>query len=164
MVMNLVEFVRQNNINCIEGEQFSHSPEFFKIRQFEQTCHTIHGAPFLEPETCEVKEFDVVLKGSVQEKWDRKEKTTRRRFLVERMFRYPGMPEGLEEIEDTMSAGETIEEAVAALEAERQRFEFFKRYDLMDTGRYWLNRDLKRCAVDDGQVVVIDRRRFTDAR
>ena len=35
--------------------------------------------------------------------------------------------------------------------------EFFKKFDLIDTGRYWLNRDLKRCIVDDGKVVVIDK-------
>ena len=59
-------------------------------------------------------------------------------------------------IEDSVAAGRTIDEATVSLEAERQRFEFFKRYDLIDTGRYWLNRDLKRCLVDDGKVIVID--------
>jgi len=58
--------------------------------------------------------------------------------------------------QDAVPAGKTIDEAIEMLEAERQRFEFFKRYDLIDTGRYWLNRDLKRCLVDDGQVIVID--------
>ena len=55
-----------------------------------------------------------------------------------------------------LSAGTTIDEAMESLEVERQRFEFFKRYDLIDTGRYWLNRDLKRCLVDEGKVVVTD--------
>ena len=51
---------------------------------------------------------------------------------------------------------DTIDEAIESFETEKQRFEFFKRYDLIDTGRYWLNRDLKRCLVDDGKVVVMD--------
>ena len=55
-----------------------------------------------------------------------------------------------------MPAGKSIDEAIEMLEAERQRFEFFKRFDLIDTARYWLNRDLKRCLADEGKVVVID--------
>lgn len=43
-----------------------------------------------------------------------------------------------------------------SLEADRERFEFFKRYDLIDAGRYWLNRELKRCFVEEGRVVVMD--------
>jgi len=126
------------------------------MRQFEQTCHTICGVPFLESQTYEIKEFDVVLKGSVEEKWDKNEKKTKRQFFVDRTFRYPGLPEGLESIEDAVPAGATVEEALAALEAERERLEFFQRYDLIDAGRYWLNRELKRCFVEDGRVVVMD--------
>lgn len=66
------------------------------------------------------------------------------------------MPGDLETIDDAVPAGKTIDEAVESLEAERQHFAFFKRYDLIDTGRYWLNRDLKRCLIDEGKVVVID--------
>ncbi len=150
--MNLTEFIRQNSIQCSGGEGFVHSPEFFKIRQFEQTCHAIRGVPFLEPETYQVSEFDVALKGSVQEKWDRQERKTRRQFFIDRVFSHPGSPEG---VEDAVPAGPSIDEAVAALEAERERFEFFRRYDLIDTGRYWLNRQLKRCFVEDGRVVVL---------
>ena len=79
----------------------------------------------------------------------------RRQFFVDRVFSYPGSPEG---IEDAVPAGQNIEETVAALEAEGERFEFFQRYDLIDAGRYWLNRQLKRCFVEDGRVVVLDRR------
>jgi hypothetical protein len=42
------------------------------------------------------------------------------------------------------------------LETEKERFEFFKRYALVDTGRYWLNRELKRCFVEDDKVIVTD--------
>ena len=66
------------------------------------------------------------------------------------------MPEELGNIEDAVDAGKTIDEAIDMLAIEQERFEFFKRYDLIDAGRYWLNRDLKRCFVDDGQVIVID--------
>ena len=76
--MNLSEFIRKNDIKCKDGEEFDHSPEFFKIREFERTCHTISGVAFVEPEMCEVKEFDVVLKGSVRERWNKKEKKTRK--------------------------------------------------------------------------------------
>jgi hypothetical protein len=154
--MNLTEFIRQNDIKCVDGSDFEHSPEFFQIRQFEQTCHTIRGVLFIEREMYEVKEFDVVLKGSVQEKWDRKDKKTKREFFIDRTFRYPGLSEGLESIEDAVPAGKSIDEALASLEEERERFEFFKRYDLIDAGRYWLNRKLKRCFVEDGRVVVMD--------
>lgn len=75
---------------------------------------------------------------------------------MDRAFRYPDLPEGLEAIEDTMSAGKTIDEAIEGLDAERQRFAFFERYDLIDAGKCWLNRDLKRCFVGEGRVVVID--------
>lgn len=148
--MNLSEFIRQNDIKGTDGSDFEHSPEFFRIRRFEQTRHTIRGIPFLEPETYEVKEFDVVLKGSVQEKWDGSEKKIKRQFLLERTFQYPDPHEGFGNIEDAVPAGKTIDEAAEMLEAGRQRFEFFQRYDLIDAGRYWLNRDGQRCFVEDG--------------
>ena len=153
--MNLVEFVRHNNIKSVDGEEFSHSPEFFKMRQFEQTCHTIGRVLFLEPESYEVKEFDVVLKGLIHEKWDRRAKKTKRQFFIDRSFRYPGLAADVERVDDAVPAGSSIDEAIALLEAEWGRFEFFQRYDLIDTGRYWLNRELQRCMVEDGRVVVI---------
>ena len=154
--MNLVEFVRQNDIKSVDGGDFDHSPEFAKMRQFEQTCHTIRGVLFVEPETYAFRQFDVVLRGSVQEKWDRRERKNNRQFFIDRTFRYPGLSEGLESIEDAVPAGKTVDEAMASLEADRERFDFFKRYDLIDAGRYWLNRDLKRCFVEDGRVIAIN--------
>mgnify|MGYP006308054819 CR=1 FL=1 len=152
--MNLVEFIRCNNIQCVDGQEFGHSPEFFQIREFARTCHIVRGIPFLDPETYEVGTFDVTLRGSVRERWDRKKKT-KKQFFVDRTFRYPDMAEDLESIEDAVPAGNSIDEAIASLGEERERFEFFKRYDLIDTGRYWLNRELQRCIVDRGRVVVI---------
>ena len=154
--MKLTEFIRQNDIKCTDGEAFDNSPEFIKMKEFERTYHTISGVPFLDPETHEVKEIDVTLVGYVQENWDRNEKKTKLRFFVNRSFRYPDLPEDFETIEDSVVAGKNIDEAIEILEAQRERFEFFKRYDLIDTGRYWLNRDLRRCFVDEGRVVVID--------
>lgn len=154
--MNLTEFIRQNDIKCNDGEEFSNSPEFCKMKGFEKTFHMIYGVPFLDPETYEIKDFDVMLTGSIQEKWDRNEKKTKRGFFVNRSFMYPELPEDVASIDDSVVAGRTIDEAIETLEAERQRFDFFKRYDLIDTGRYWLNRDLKRCFVDEGKVIVID--------
>jgi len=154
--MNLTEFFRQNDIKCKDGGDFSHSPEFFKMKEFEKTCHIIYAVLFLEPETYKVKEFDVILTGFIQERWDKQLKKTKRKFFVNRSFTYPDLPEDFETIEDSVEAGKTIDEAIETLEAERQRFEFFKKFDLIDTGRYWLNRDLKRCIVDDGKVIVID--------
>jgi hypothetical protein len=154
--MNLTEFVRKNDIKCKDGEEFSHSPEFFKMKGFEKTCHIIYTVPFLDPETYRVKEFDVILTGFIEEKWDRKLKKTKRKFLINRSFTYHDLPEDFETIEDSVDAGKTIDEAIESMEAERQRFAFFKEFDLIETERYWLNRDLKRCLVDDGQVIVID--------
>ena len=154
--MNLTEFIRKNDIKCKDGEEFGHSPEFLKMKEFENTCHITYGVLFLEPETYKVKEFDVMLTGFIQEKWDKNEKKTKRRFFINRSFTFPDSPENFETIEDSVVVGKTIDEAIESLEAERQRFEFFKRHDLIDTGRYWLNRDLKRCLVDDGKVVVIE--------
>ena len=156
MKMNLTEFIRQNDIKCKDGEEFDNSPEFFKMKEFEKTCHIIYVVPFLEPETYKVKEFDIMLTGFIKEKWDKNLKKTKRQFFVNRSFTYPEMPGGFNTIEDTVAAGKTIDEAVEMLEAERERFQFFKRYDLIDIGRYWLNRDLRRCLVDDGEVVVIN--------
>ena len=153
--MNLTEFIRRNNIQAVDGDDFDHSPEFVRMRQFEQTAHAIHGVPFIEPETRAIKEFDVVLKGSVQEKWDPRERKSKHQFFIDRTFRHSGLSEDVETIEDAVPAGKTIDEAMAMLEAERERFEFFRRYDLIDTGRYWLNRQLKRCVVTDGRVIVI---------
>jgi len=155
--MNLTEFVRKNDIKCKDGEEFSHSPEFFKMKEFERMCHIIYTVPFLEPETYKVKEFDVILTGYIEEKWDKQLKETKRRFFINRLFTHPDLPEGFEAIEDSVDVGRTIEEAIESMELERQRFEFFRKFDLIDTGRYWLNRDLKRCIVDDGKVVVIDK-------
>jgi len=146
--MNLTEFIRQNDIKCSNGEEFDHSPEFFKIKEFERTSHAICRVPFWQRETDKIIKFDVMLKGFAYEKWDKKAKKTKQRFFVNRSFQYPDLPEGFETIEDSVDAGKSIDEAVEMLEAERQRFEFFRRYDLIDTGRYWLNRDLKRCLVD----------------
>src|SRR3974390_2795647 len=117
--MNLVEFISENNIKSVEGEECDHSPEFSRMREFEQTCHTIRGIPFLEAETYEIKEFDVVLKGSVQEKWDHQAKKTKRQFFIDRTFRYPGLPDDLECIGDVVPLGGSIDEAVASLENER---------------------------------------------
>ena len=154
--MKLTEFIRQNDIKCTDGEEFSNSPEFIKMKEFEGTCHRIYGVPFLDPETHEVKEIDVTLTGYVQEKWEKNEKKTKQRFFMNRSFRYPDLPEDFETIDDSFVAGKNIDEAIEILEAQRERFEFFKRYDLIDTGRYWLNRDLRRCFVDEGKVIVID--------
>ena len=154
--MNLTEFVRKNDIKCVDGADFDHSPDFYKMQRFEKTCHTVTDVPFLETETYIVKKFDIHLTGFIKEKWNKAEKKTKRQFFVNRSFTYPDMPDEVETIEDSFTAGKTIDEAIAAIEAERQRFEFFKEFDLIDTGRYWLNRDLKRCLVMDGQVIVID--------
>jgi len=126
------------------------------MKEFEKTCHIIYAVLFLESETYKVKEFDVILTGFIQERWDKQLKKTKRKFFVNRLFTYPDLPEDFETIEDSVEAGKTIDEAIETLEAERQRFEFFKKFDLIDTGRYWLNRDLKRCIVDNGKVIVID--------
>jgi hypothetical protein len=154
--MKLTEVFRQNDIKCTGGEAFDDGPEFFKVREFERTCHRIHGVPFLDPQTRRVKEFNVTLTGYVQEQWDQFEKKTKQRFLVNRSFRAPDSPPNSKTIDDSVVAGRNIDEAIEILEDQRERFEFFRRYDLIDTGRYWLNRDLKRCLVDEGKVVVID--------
>ena len=154
--MNLAEFIRQNDIKCVDGAEFDHSPDFYKMQRFEKTCHTIYGVLFLEPETYIVKEFDIHLTGFIKEKWSKAEKKTKRQFFINRSFIYPDMPVEIETIEDSFTAGKTIDDAIAALETERQRFEFFKQFDLIDTGRYWLNRELKRCLVMNGQVIVLD--------
>lgn len=154
--MNLTEFVRKNDIKCKDGEEFSHSPKFFKMKEFERTRHIVYAVPFLESETYKVKELDVSLVGFIEEKWDKKSKTTKRKFFINRSFAYADLPEDVETIEDSVDAGETLDEAIEIMEAERQRFEFFKKFDLIDTGRYWLNRESKRCIVDDGKVVIID--------
>ena len=154
--MKLTEFIRQNDIKCTNGEAFDNSPEFIKMKEFERTCRRIYGVPFLDSETNEVKEIDVTLIGYVLENWDKFEKKTKRRFFINRSFKYPDLPENFETIDDSVVAGKNIDEAIEILEAQRERFEFFKRYDLIDTGRYWLNRDLRRCFVDEGRVVVID--------
>ncbi|MFC1637275.1 hypothetical protein ACFL5Z_20860 [Planctomycetota bacterium] len=91
--MNLTEFVRKNDIKCKNGEEFSHSPEFFKMKEFEKTCHVIYAVPFLEPETYKVREFDVVLVGFIEEKWDKQKKNTKRKFFVNRSFTYPDLPQ-----------------------------------------------------------------------
>lgn len=154
--MNLVEFVRKHDIKAKDGVEFDHSPDFAKMKAFEKKSYRIPGVPFLAPETLEVGKFEVRLQGRIQEKWSKREKKTKRQFFVDRTFRYPGLPEELTPIEDSVSAGKTIDEAVECLRDEVDRFLFFRRYDLIETQRYWLNRDLKRCIVDEGRVVVMD--------
>ncbi len=68
--MNLPEFMSQNDIKSKDGEEFDHSPDFFKMKEFEKTRHMISGVSYLEPETYKVQEFDVMLTGFIQEKWD----------------------------------------------------------------------------------------------
>jgi hypothetical protein len=80
--MNLSEFIRCNDIKCKNGEEFSHSMEFFRMKEFEKTHHIVYAVPFLEPETYKVKEFDVALVGFIEEKWDKQQKKTKRKFFV----------------------------------------------------------------------------------
>ena len=154
--MNLTEFVRKNDIKCKDDAEFDHSPDFFKMKEFERKRYRICKVPFLMPETYEVGTFDVRLSGEIQEKWDKAQKRTQRQFFINRSFYYPGITSSFDTIEDSVAAGKTVDEAVEMLSLEIERFLFFKRYDLIDTGRYWLNKDLRRCLVDDGKVVVID--------
>mgnify|MGYP000539447687 CR=1 FL=1 len=154
--MNLAEFIRQNDIKCVDGAEFDHSPDFYKMQKFEKTSHTIYAVPLLEPETYIVKELDIHLAGFITEKWDKTQKKTKRQFFINRSFMYPDIPDEFETIEDSFTAGKTIDDAIATFEAEKNRFEFFKQFDLIDNGRYWLNRELKRCLVIDGQVIVLD--------
>ena len=154
--MNLAEFVRQNDIRCNDGDEFGHSPDFFKMKEFERKRYRICKVPFLMPDTYEVGAFDVRLSGEIKEKWDKTQKSTKRQFFINRSFYYPGITSSLDTIEDSVTAGKTVDEAVEMLTLEIERFLFFKRYDLIDTGRYWLNKDLKRCLVDEGKVIVID--------
>jgi len=156
MRMNLTEFIRKNDIRYKEGQEFSHSPEFYKMKEFEKSNHKIYGIPFLEPETHRVREFNVILTGEIKERWDKKERKINRRFFVNRSFQQRDDMLGLEAIEDAVVAGKSVDEAVEMFEIEKERFEFFKRYDLIDAGRYWLNRNLKRCLVEEGKVMVID--------
>jgi len=154
--MNLTEFVRENNIKSVDGVEFDHSPEFYKMRQFEQKCYRINDVPCLIPETYKVRTFDVRLKGEVKEKWDNWQKKTKRQFFINRSFRYQGLYDDFSTIEDAVEAGKTIDEAVEFLQSEIERFLFFRQHDLIDNGRYWLNRDLKHCLVEDGRIIVID--------
>jgi len=39
--MKLTEFIRQNDIKCVDGEAFDHGPEFIKMKEFERTHHRI---------------------------------------------------------------------------------------------------------------------------
>ena len=155
--MNLTEFIKQNNIKCVDGgTDFNHSPEFYRRQQFEKKCYRINNIPCLIPETYEVRTFDVRFRGEVKEKWDNWQKKTKRQFFINRSFRYPGLYDDFSTIEDAVEAGKTIDEAVKFLQSEIERFLFFRRHDLIDDGRYWLNRDLKRCLVDEGKVLVLD--------
>ena len=154
--MNLVEFIRKNDIKCTGGAEFSNSPDFERMKAFERKACRIPGVPFLTPETYKVGEFEVRLQGRIHEKWSSREKQTKRQFFVDRAFRYPDLAPDLDPIEDTVAAGKTIDEAVECLRDEIERFLFFRRYDLIETQRYWLNRDLKRCVVDEGKVVVME--------
>ena len=140
--MNLAEFVRKNDIRCIDGAEFDHSPEFFKMKEFERKRYRICRVPFLMPETYQVVTFDVRLSGGIKEKWDKAQKKTKRQVFINRSFYYPGITNNFDTIEDSVTAGKTVDEAVEMLNLEIERFLFFKRYDLIDTGRYWLNRDL----------------------
>ena len=62
----------------------------------------------------------------------------------------------MDAIEDAAPAGKNIDEAIEMFDMEKERFEFFNRYDLTDVRRHWLNRDLKRRLVYEGKVVAID--------
>lgn len=154
--MNLVEFIRKNDIKAVDGVDFDHSPDFEKMKAFERKAYRIPGVPFIMPETYKVGEFEVRLQGRIREKWNSREKQTKRQFFVDRAFRYPDLPAELDPIEDSVPAGKTIDEALECLQSEVERFLFFRRYDLIETQRYWLNRDLKRCIVDEGKVVVME--------
>jgi tetratricopeptide (TPR) repeat protein len=75
-----------NNVNSAKGI----AGIYYNMKEFEKACHKIYRVPFLEPETYVIKEFDVMLRGFVQDKWDRIEKKTKQRFFVNRSFKYPG--------------------------------------------------------------------------
>ena len=154
--MNLVEFIRKNDIQARDGSDFDVTPEFRAMKAFERKAYSIKAVPFLDAETDRPSTFDVRLQGRMSERWHKKKRRTVRRLYVDRTFRYPGLEGDSTEIDDSVEAGSTLDEAVQCLGCEIERFLFFKRYDLIDYGRYWLNRDLKRCLVLDGEVVVLD--------
>jgi hypothetical protein len=129
--MNLTEFILKNDIKCVDGTDFSHSPEFHRMKEFMQKCYRINNIPCLIPETYQVAAFDIRLRGEVEEKWDKQQMKTRRQFFVRRSFRYPGFYDDFSTVEDAVEAGKTIDEAVECLRCEIERFLFFRRY-----GRY----------------------------
>ena len=45
--MNLSEFIRKNDIKCVDSAEFDHSPDFYKMQQFEKTCYSIYDIPFM---------------------------------------------------------------------------------------------------------------------
>jgi hypothetical protein len=126
------------------------------MKMFEQKCYRINNIPCLIPETYEVSTFDVRLRCEVKDKWDSQQNKTKRKFIINRSFKYPGLYDDFDTVEDAVEAGKSIDEAVEFLQCEIERFLFFRRYDLIDNGRYWLNRNLQRCLIDNGKVVVLD--------
>ena len=76
----------------------------------------------------------MTLTGEIKERWDKKERKTKRRFFVNRTFKYPDEEHGQDIIEDAVDAGKSIDEAVQMFEIGKECFEFFNRYDLIDTG------------------------------
>jgi hypothetical protein len=56
--------------------------------------------------------------GFIQEKWDKNEKKTKRRFFINRSFTYLDLPGDFETIEGSVDVGKTIDEAVESLETE----------------------------------------------
>ncbi|MDD3473330.1 MAG: hypothetical protein PHS86_11140, partial [Syntrophaceae bacterium] len=135
--MNLTEFMEKNDIKCTENIDFNHSQEFYAIKQFEQKCYRIDNIPCLIPETYEVRTFDIRLRGEVREKFDKLQNKMKRQFFVNRSFRYPGIYDDFSTVEDAVEAGKTLEDATSFLQGEIERFLFFRRYDLIDDGRYW---------------------------
>lgn len=124
--MNLTEFIRQNDIKCVDGADFSTSPEFHRMKEFEKKCYRINNIPCLISETDEVREFDVRLRGEIKEKWDRQQKKTKQQFFINRSFRYPGLYDDFNTIEDAVEAGKNIDEATDFLQCEIERFLFFR--------------------------------------
>jgi hypothetical protein len=153
--MNLVECIRKHDIKCGDGVEFTSGPDFQRMQVFERKAYRIDGIPCLAPETYEVGTFNVRLRGRIREKWNSREKKTQRQFFVDRFFHYPELAADVGSIDDSIEAGKTVDEAIECLRNEIERFTFFRRYDLVETRRYWLNRDLKRCIVDEGKVVIL---------
>lgn len=139
------------NLKTGDGIDFQNSDDHFFERKLQELLFCIDGVPFWNEAGGRIAEFAVSLSCTVTSEFNKKKKKIVKQFWINRDTRFPDCdvcPDGW-----SLSS---LESALDELLEQREYFDFLKRHDLFDDGRYLRNRNFQRVLYMDGRIEVID--------